>query len=65
MTGVRSFDIKAYDDAFAGYVDLGWGDDIRINGTGTTPFHLGRPPTRRRRRTPTMDDSQWDVIDTQ
>ena len=27
MTGVRSFDIKAYDDAFPGYVDLGWADD--------------------------------------
>jgi prepilin-type N-terminal cleavage/methylation domain-containing protein len=29
MTGVRSFDIKAYDDSFPGYVDLGWGDDLR------------------------------------
>ena len=32
MTGVRSFDVKAYDNAFAGYVDLGWGDDIRQPG---------------------------------
>jgi hypothetical protein len=28
-TGVRSFDIKAYDNSFPGYVDLGWGDDLR------------------------------------
>ncbi len=26
MTGVRSFDVKAYDNAFPGYVDLGWGN---------------------------------------
>jgi len=45
MTGVRSFDIKAYDDAYAGYVDLGWGDDLRLyqpyygtsHGTATPP----------------------------
>ena len=30
MTGVRSFDIKAYDNAMAGYADLGWGDDLRL-----------------------------------
>ena len=30
MTGVRSFDVKAYDNAFAGYADLGWGDDLRL-----------------------------------
>jgi type II secretory pathway component PulJ len=30
MTGVRSFDVKAYDNSFAGYVDLGWGDDGRL-----------------------------------
>ena len=30
MTGVRSFDVKAYDNSFAGYVDLGWGDDRRL-----------------------------------
>ena len=29
MTGVRSFDVKAYDNALAGYGDLGWGDDLR------------------------------------
>ena len=29
MTGVRSFDIKAYDNSLAGYADLGWGDDLR------------------------------------
>ena len=32
MTGVRSFDIKAYDNSLAGYADLGWGDDPRVTG---------------------------------
>ncbi|MHC5536735.1 PulJ/GspJ family protein [Singulisphaera rosea] len=36
MTGVRSFDVKAYDNAYAGYVDLGWGDDLRIYQPFTT-----------------------------
>ena len=43
MTGVRSFDIKAYDNMFPGYVDLGWGDDIRVNGGVTPPFLTGTP----------------------
>ncbi len=30
MTNVRSFDVKAYDNALAGYADLGWGDDLRL-----------------------------------
>lgn len=30
MTGVRTFDVKAYDNAYSGYVDLGWGDDLRL-----------------------------------
>jgi type II secretory pathway pseudopilin PulG len=30
MTGVRSFDVKAYDNSAAQYVDLGWGDDPRV-----------------------------------
>ncbi len=30
MTGVRSFDIKAYDNTLARYADLGWGDDLRL-----------------------------------
>ncbi len=29
MTGVRSFDVKAYDNALADYADLGYGDDAR------------------------------------
>ncbi|MFO0889279.1 MAG: type II secretion system protein [Isosphaeraceae bacterium] len=29
MTGVRSFDVKAYDESRADFVDLGWGDDYR------------------------------------
>ena len=39
MTGVRSFDIKAYDNSLAGYADLGWGDDPRVTG-------LLHPPNR-------------------
>jgi len=35
-TGVRSFDVKAYDNSYGGYVDLGWGDDLRDpKGSGT------------------------------
>jgi type II secretory pathway component PulJ len=30
MTNVRSFDVKAYDNAYGGYADLGWGDDLRL-----------------------------------
>ena len=30
MTNVRSFDVKGYDSAFAGYADLGWADDLRL-----------------------------------
>jgi prepilin-type N-terminal cleavage/methylation domain-containing protein len=30
MTNVRSFDVKAYDNALGGYGDLGWGDDLRL-----------------------------------
>lgn len=30
MTNVRSFDVKAYDPSFGGYVDLGWADDMRL-----------------------------------
>lgn len=51
MTNVRSFDVKAYDNAFAGYADLGWGDDLRLyvpyqNEQGYNPqgFPQGVPP---------------------
>jgi prepilin-type N-terminal cleavage/methylation domain-containing protein len=30
MTNVRSFDVKAYDNAFGSYADLGWADDLRL-----------------------------------
>jgi type II secretory pathway pseudopilin PulG len=30
MTGVRSFDVKAYENSTATYADLGWGDDVRL-----------------------------------
>ena len=30
MTNVRSFDVKAYDNAYGGYADLGWADDLRL-----------------------------------
>jgi prepilin-type N-terminal cleavage/methylation domain-containing protein len=38
MTGVRSFDVKAYDNSVGHYVDLGWGDDVRNSGFNGTPF---------------------------
>ncbi len=41
MTGVRSFDVKAYDNAYAGYVDLGWGDDARVTGVVPAPYLTG------------------------
>jgi prepilin-type N-terminal cleavage/methylation domain-containing protein len=48
MTGVRSFDVKAYDNAFAGYADLGWGDDLRryLDYSGTAGYLFGgnNPP---------------------
>src|SRR5262249_53381111 len=47
MTGVRSFDVKAYDDSFPGYVDLGWGDDLRLlpatNPAGAPTNYLSQP----------------------
>ena len=49
MTGVRSFDIKAYDNSKGDYVDLGWGDDVRITNlplpaSNQTPYLYGNPP---------------------
>ena len=50
MTGVRSFDVKAYDSALANYADLGWGDDLRLyapyqNAPGALyPNLLTNPP---------------------
>ena len=47
MTGVRSFDVKAFDNALQNYADLGWGDDLRVPGkfTGNNllPFLAGNP----------------------
>ena len=41
MVGVRSFDVKAYDNSFPGYVDLGWGDDVRLyQPYGYPPYTL-------------------------
>ena len=40
MTGVRSFDIKAYDNSLAAYADLGWGDDPRLTSQLVQP-HQG------------------------
>jgi type II secretory pathway component PulJ len=37
LTGVRSFDVKAYDDTFPGYVDLGWGNDLRLQTQNVPP----------------------------
>ena len=49
MSGVRSFDVKAYDNSFPGYVDLGWGDDLRLytgytNNPPTPPPFLNQTP---------------------
>jgi len=38
MTGVRSFDIKAYDNSLAAYADLGWGDDPRLTSQLVQPY---------------------------
>ena len=62
MTGVRSFDIKAYDNSLAAYADLGWGDDPRVTGL-LTPQYLGmttirQPPTWRA----TIDAYQWNYV---
>lgn len=37
LSGVRSFDVKAYDDSYPGYVDLGWGDDLRLYASSIRP----------------------------
>lgn len=37
LTGVRSFDVKAYDNSFPGYVDLGWANDGRLYPFPFTP----------------------------
>jgi prepilin-type N-terminal cleavage/methylation domain-containing protein len=42
MTGVRSFDVKAYDTALSNYADLGWGDDFRVSNLNL-PFLSGNP----------------------
>ena len=52
MTGVRSFDVKAYDSALANYADLGWGDDLRlylpyIITRTTSPVRRPASPARR------------------
>ncbi len=48
MTGVRSFDVKAYDNALANYADLGWGDDLRLYlpYVNFTRANLGTSPPR-------------------
>ncbi len=43
MTNVRSFDVKAYDNALANFADLGWGDDPRTSGFNNAPFLGGNP----------------------
>ena len=46
MTNVRSFDVKAYDNAFGGYADLGWGG--RPSAVDAVP-ERGRIPEPRER----------------
>jgi prepilin-type N-terminal cleavage/methylation domain-containing protein len=48
-TGVRSFDVKAYDASLGQYVDLGWGDDLRMStsylgGTTNPPYPFPTSP---------------------
>ena len=47
MSGVRSFDVKAFDNALQNYADLGWGDDLRVYPLGQAknvpPFLAGNP----------------------
>jgi hypothetical protein len=65
MTGVRSFDVKAYDNAFAGYVDLGWGDDPRYSGLTGVPFLAGNPDLSGNNVYPPLapiNGSSWDYI---
>ena len=45
MTGVRSFDIKAYDNSLAAYADLGWGDDLRLTGAAGLQYLNQTPLT--------------------
>jgi hypothetical protein len=45
MTGVRSFDIKAYDNSLAAYADLGWGDDLRLTKAPGLPYLNQTPLT--------------------
>jgi hypothetical protein len=45
MTGVRSFDVKAYDNSYPGYVDLGWGDDGRLLAPYNTTTTVGGTAT--------------------
>ncbi len=74
MTNVRSFDVKAYDNALSGYADLGWGDDPRVTsqlvpqllGTNSQiPFLGGNPDYSGNNRFPPLVQIQnqwWDYI---
>lgn len=44
MSGVRSFDVKVYEDVFGGYMDLGWGDDVRITQQDRPAYLAATPP---------------------
>jgi prepilin-type N-terminal cleavage/methylation domain-containing protein len=45
LTGVRSFDVKAYDDAYAGYQDLGWGSNSDQVRADILPYNRAASPT--------------------
>ena len=57
MTNVRSFDIKAYDNAKADYVDLGWGDDARLTGSAYGYLNQTPPSRRSGARPPALYDT--------
>jgi prepilin-type N-terminal cleavage/methylation domain-containing protein len=65
MTNVRSFDVKAYDNALANYADLGWGDDPRTSGFNNAPFLGGNPDLSGKNVNPPLVQIQgqwWDYI---
>jgi len=66
MTGVRSFDIKAYDNSLAAYADLGWGDDPRVTGNNATPYLQGNLDAQTKRYNlpayGVVNNAKFDVI---
>ena len=73
VTGVRSFDVKAYDNALAAYADLGWGDERAAHGQPVgrarprhrkgDPLLSGKPRRRDRRvQRPGLCQREWHTV---